>query len=69
MRRRLSQSPTVTTLGLFLVVFVLQQVVGFLTGGATVQALFALSTPVRKPTTCWRTNTTRNRPSVVTVGL
>jgi membrane associated rhomboid family serine protease len=41
-----------TTLGLFLVVFVLQQVVGFLTSGATVQALFALSTPVlRNPWT------------------
>jgi membrane associated rhomboid family serine protease len=52
MRRRLVRSPTVTTLGLFAVVFALQQVVGLLAVGPTVQALFALSTPVlRNPWT------------------
>ena len=46
MRRRLTDSPTVTLLGAFAVVYAVQQVVGVLVGPVTSRSLFALSTPV-----------------------
>jgi len=44
--RRLLRSPTVTTLAVFLVVFVVQRLVRVVAGGVTMQSLFALTTPV-----------------------
>ena len=46
MRRRLTESPTITLVGLFAVVFAVQQLVVLLAGPLTSRALFALSTPV-----------------------
>lgn len=46
MRRRLLESPTFTLLGVFVVVFVVQSLVGVLTDPLTARSLFALSTPV-----------------------
>jgi len=44
--RRPLRSPTLATLALFLAVFVVQELVRVVAGGVTVQALFALTTPV-----------------------
>ena len=46
MRRRLLESPTVTLLGVFAVVFAIQSLVGMIAGPLTSRSLFALSTPV-----------------------
>lgn len=46
MRYRLLRSPTVATLSLFLVVFLVQRLVRLVAGGVTMQSLFALTTPV-----------------------
>lgn len=48
MRERLLRSPTVATLALFLAVFVCQQLVALVASGTTMQALFALTTPVTR---------------------
>ena len=46
MRRRLLESPTITLLGVFVVVFAVQTIVGLVTGPVAARSLFALSTPV-----------------------
>lgn len=46
MRRRLTGSPTVTLLAVFLAVFAVQQLVGVFATPLTARSLFALSTPV-----------------------
>jgi membrane associated rhomboid family serine protease len=46
MRRRLLESPTITLLGVFAVVFAVQSLVGMVADPVTSRSLFALSTPV-----------------------
>ena len=46
MRRRLLESPTITLLGVFVVVFAVQTLIGMVAGPLTSRSLFALSTPV-----------------------
>lgn len=46
MRRRLTDSPTIVLLGVMVAVFLVQWIVGLVSGPRLVRSLFALSTPV-----------------------
>jgi len=48
MRRRLLESPTLTLLGVFVVVFAVQSLLGVVSGPLASRSLFALSTPRRR---------------------